>query len=845
VRLARPFRRWVLLGALLALAPGAAYAGLPGPEACAAAPPGEPDGEGKDPGGCPLPGEPAGAFVEGAGLAQAEAAFDTDVTHYFLDLEIIPEYDGATVTAVRVEGTSTIDFQPTVDGLTTFTVDLDRALAVNAVTGDVAGWSRVGDTVEISLDHAYDTGEAVQVAVVYGGHPQDAGLGAFHWWLRNGELVVATLSEPFYARYWWPCKDALDDKATLEMHVTAPSGMRALSNGVDLGSQPLSGNRTKHLWHETHPMIPYLASLAVTGYERYDLQYAWDDGGVPASMPVPCYVYPDHWNQATGEPLAAHKAGCDELPGMLETFAGLFGEYPFVDEKYGVVETGGPGGLGANMEHQTLSSMWRLDGYSDIMAHELAHQWWGDDVTTQSWYDIWLNEGFASYGEALYREFRSGGSADLYWARMNARRPSNPDAQVYRTGIATVSQIFSTNDVYNKGAWVLHMLRHVLGDAAFLAFLADYRADFTGDSATTDELTASLSASFGADLAWFTEQWVLSPGSPDYEWNQAVETIAGQTYLKLAVWQKQDADGYGVFTMPIDVQVTTASGTTTQRIWNDDWTEYYVLPIDGGPLAVAFDAEDGIANRNRVLWDSASQVATPLAPPPVLLAADVSAAPAAGDDTTIALTFSEDIGGFEPADVRLDGGASGAHAPAAWSYDPGARQATLSYASLPADDYVLTVLDAGVSANGKALDGETDDTAWWDPVVLPSGDGQPGGAASIAFGLAWPACSDGLDNDGDGRADFPDDPACRDAAWTRESSQCQDGVNNDPSQDGFIDYDGGLSILGHAATAPDPQCGGKAWTNRERTGGGGCGLGFELALLLPALLWLESRRRRA
>ena len=796
---ARRFRCSALLGALLLLAAGAAAARQPGPEACGAPPLGAPDDEGKDPGGCLLPGEPTGAFAEGAALAQAEADSDTDVTHYLLDLEIIPEYDGATLTAVRVEGTSTIDFQPTVDGLTTFTVDLHGALAVSAVTGDVAAWSRVGDTVEIGLDRAYDAGEPVHVAVVYGGVPVDAAFGAFRWWLRNGELVVATLSEPYYARRWWPCKDALDDKATMEMQVTVPSGMLALSNGVDLGSQPLPGNRTRHLWHETHPMIPYLASLAVTGYERYDLEYAWDDGGAPATMTVPCYVYPDHWSYATGEPLAAYKAGCDELPGMLETFGSLFGEYPFVDEKYGVVETGGPGGLGASMEHQTLSSMFRLDNYSDIMAHELAHQWWGDDVTTQTWYDIWLNEGFASYGEALYREFRAGGSADLYWTRMNARRPSNPDAQVYRTGIATVSQIFSTNDVYNKGAWVLHMLRHVLGDAAFLAFLADYRADFAGDSATSDELTASLSASFGANLAWFTEQWVLGPGSPDYEWNWAAETIGGQTYLKLAVWQRQDADGYGVFTMPIDVNVTTASGTTAQRIWNDDWTEHYVLPIDGPPLAVAFDAEGGIANRNRVLWDSLVRVATSLALPPVLLAADVAAAPAAGDDTTIALTFSEDVGGFEPADVRLDGSASGVHAPDAWSYDSPARRATLSWAALPADDYVLTVLDAGVQANGEALDGDTDDDAWWDHLILPSGDGQPGGAATLAFSLAWPACSDGLDNDGDGLIDLAD-PNCNGPNDTTEN--------------------------------PPPLA-------------GGCGFGPELALVLLPLWWLRRVRRAA
>ncbi len=840
VRSTRLVRPSLLVSALLIL-PGAGEAAQP-PASGACVPGGSdvsPD-EGKDPGACSLPGLPQPTQALGAPEALAEADSDTDITHYFLDLEVIPEYDQGAVSAVRVAGVNTIDFEPTVDGLTTFTLDLQSALTVNAVTGSVASWLRIGDTIEITLDRAYDAGEPVQVAVDYDGIPLDAGFGSFRWWLRNGELVVATLSEPFYARTWWPCKDSLDDKATMQMHVTVPSGMVALSNGIEMGSQALPGNRTRYLWHETRPMIPYLASLAISGYERYELQYDYDAGGTPASMSVPCYVYPDHWDYSAGEPQAAHKTGCDELPGMLGTFAGLFGEYPFVDEKYGVVETGGTGGLVASMEHQTLSSMWRLNSYSDIMAHELAHQWWGDEVTCQTWYDIWLNEGFASYGEALYREFRSGGSASLYWNRMNARRPANPDAQVYRTTVASLGNIFSTNDVYNKGAWVLHMLRHVLGDPAFLTFLADYRADFADDSATTDEFTASLSASFGEDLAWFSDQWVLGPGSPDYEWNYAVEAIGGQTVVKLAVWQRQDLDGFGLFSMPIDVAVTTASGTSVQRVWNDDWSEYYVLPVDGPVLGVAFDETEGDPTRNWVLSDGRAQVATPLTPPPVVLAADVTLPPAAGAPTTVVLTFSEDIGDVYPADLELAGSASGIHAPDVLSYDPVARQASVSWASLPADAYVLSVFDTGVFANGKPLDGETDELAWWDDVSLPSGDGQPGGDATLAFDIGWSVCADGLDNDADGYTDFPTDPACRDAAWNREASRCQDGVNNDGAPG--TDFDGGESILGVGNGDPngaDPECV-QPYRNSEAPSSR-CGLGAELAFALLAFRRLRRR----
>jgi hypothetical protein len=695
-----------------------------------------PEDEGKDPGRLSLARELRVPLDPSREAPLLEADSDTDVTHYFLDLEIIPEYVGATVMAVRVEGLSTIDLEPTIDGLTSFTVDLHGGLSVNAVDGDVVSWSRVGHTIEIQLDRAYDAGESVQVAVDYEGYPQTTGFGAFRWWVRGGNLVIATLSEPFYARHWWPCKDALDDKATMQMHVTVPSSFVALSNGHELGSEALAGGRTKYFWHETYPMVPYLASLAIASYQRYELQYEFDFGGFPAAMPVSCYFYPDHWDFGAGEPLSAHKAGCDELLSMLETFSGLFGQYPWITEKYGVVETGGFGGLSASMEHQTLSSMWKINHYSAIMAHELAHQWWGDEVTCQTWHDIWLNEGLASYSEALYREHRPGGSMASYWSRMNARRPSNPDAQVYRNRIDTTGAIFNSNAVYNKAAWVVHMLRHLLGDDAFFAALADYRAAFRHDFATTEEFAALISSSFGQDLSWFTEQWVMHPGSPDYEWNYEAASIAGRDYLKLAIWQRQDLDGYDLFSMPIDIRVTTASGSSTHSVWNDDWSEYYVIPLDGPPIDVEFDEDGGMSDRNWVLSNSRSLVATPLEPPPVLLEADISVSEGPAAEVTIALLFSEDIGGFDAADLELKRAVSRHYSPDAVSYETESRTATITYSCLLPGRYTLVVFDDDIFANGKKLDGETDSEAWWDGVSLPSGDGQPGGGAVLSFAVS-------------------------------------------------------------------------------------------------------------
>ena len=276
------------------------------------------------------------------------------------------------------------------------------------------------------------------------------------------------------------------------------------------------------------------------------------------------------------------------------------------------------------------------------------------------------------------------------------------------------------------------MLRRVMGDAEFFAALTAYRSQYAYDSATVAEFASAFGASFGEDLSWFSDQWVMNPGSPDYEWNYSGENIGGQELLKLAIWQTQDLDGFDLFRMPIDIRVKTTLSTTVHTVWNDAWSEHYVLPVDAPVTQVEFDESSGVSNRNWVLWDSRTKVNTPLDAPPALLDVEVRNAAVSGD-TTLLLTFSEDIGSFEASDAALLGIASGAHLPVAASYDAAAQQATLHFAQLLPDDYSLTILSAGISANGRALDGETDQNAWWDDVDLPSGDGQPGGDAVVGF----------------------------------------------------------------------------------------------------------------
>lgn len=686
----------------------------------------------------------------------AEADAETDVVHCFLDLELDP-------VAQTISGANTVTATSLADGVTMFTLDLRSNLVVDGVTvnGEAAAFSRPGDTVAVALDRPYRTGEGFTVGVRYHGSPLREGFGSFAWETHGTPptTVVSTLSQPWYAYTWWPCKEALDDKFTMDMWVTVPDWMIVASNGrLEATDAPAAGKR-RFRWRESYPIAPYLVSLAATNYVSWSYPHSHAGG----TMPVVFYAYP--------ESEATVRSGTADLMTQLATFSrpDVFGEYPFVAEKYGIAQFPWGGG----MEHQTITSQGAF--LSWLNAHELAHQWWGDMVTCATWHDIWLNEGFATFAEALYEEKRPGGSSAAYFNRMAQRRPSSYGGSVYVYDATNTGAIFSTTNVYNKGAWALHMLRHVLGDAVFFDALAAYRATYAGNSATTEGFRAICESVSGRELGWWFSEWIYGTGAPYYRYGWQTARIGSQDYVRLSVQQYQTA--YPVFTMPIDIRATTSAGAATHVIWNDAATEWYVLPTSGSVTALQFDPGPWI------LRGAAENVSYVNGPPKLVSmtpgpGASVPAVPAVSGVT---LGFSEPIT-WAAGDFAVAGLRSGP-VPATASYDVATHAVTLAFpVPLSAGDAYTVIVGDGVrsAAAGLSLDGEVADSS--HESSLPSGDGQPGGASVLRFSIAAPG---DLDRDGDvDGADFSIFSACFNGTGSPAPLGCPTA---DLNEDGGVD----------------------------------------------------------
>jgi aminopeptidase N len=475
-----------------------------------------------------------------------------DVLSYDISFEVDP--------AVRfLSGTTVIRVAGFAPKTTSLALDLDDAFAVTASTRDGLGVTAVhaAGKLVIPLEPPLGAADRATLSISYRGIPP--GASALEFWQHADGWAATSVAEPFLARTFWPCVDDPKDKAVATVHATVPAGYVAASAGVVTVSDA-GGGRNTYTWTLPQAISTYLVSLNVANYVIVEDTYTALDG---RKMPIRSYLLPEY--------AAGNVARLSEIKNHIATQASMFGEYPFVDTKYGIVASSFSGG----MEHPTMTSIGSsilantARDITTLLVHELSHDWWGDRVTMRTWDDIWLNEGFATYGEVLYLEKALGAAPGptlstfyddgLYGGRLAPAVVADP-----------LNPFATTGSVYYKGARALHMLRRLVGDATFFPALRAYGDAHAWGTATRGELREGFEKASGLDLKQFFDQWVETQFRPTLR--ATYRTSADASTVTLAVTQTQghtvvhpvagpNDTPYYVF--PLVVRLTYLDGTTS------------------------------------------------------------------------------------------------------------------------------------------------------------------------------------------------------------------------------------------------------------------------------------------
>jgi len=283
--------------------------------------------------------------------------------------------------------------------------------------------------------------------------------------------VIYTHNEPYDAQYWLPCKDDPSDKALLDLWIKVPQNLQVVSNGTLIETESTIPGKLQYYWKESYPISTYLISIAASNYDIISIPFIWN----LIELPVEYYIYP--------EEVSRGESAIVNTIEMLDFFSSYIGTYPFILEKYGMVEV--PFQEAAAMENQTITTMDEpiIDNES-VIAHELAHQWWGDAVTPASFNDIWLNGGFATCLDALFVEHKYG-QADFQARMISSSSQVSSDGSVDYAIYSPPMQFLFGSAVYHKGAWVLHMLRNELGLDAFKSIIRNYYTNFLYKNVST------------------------------------------------------------------------------------------------------------------------------------------------------------------------------------------------------------------------------------------------------------------------------------------------------------------------------------------------------------------------
>ncbi len=503
------------------------------------------------------------------------ASNNYDVKYYRCEWEMDP--------AIRyINGKVTIYFTM-LSSSNNIELDLMNPLIVDSVKqrNTVLTRQHINNVLTVNFSNSINVGVLDSVTVFYKGVPPNTGFGSFNLQPHAGVPALWSLSEPYGSRDWWPCKNGIVDKAdSLDVYLTMPAIYKGASNGM-LQSELLVAGGTKKTMHWKHryPIATYLICFAITNYVEFNNTVMLGT----VNLPMQTFCYP--------ESLASFQAGTQNTLDALVLFSNTFGEYPFIKEKYGHVQFGWGGG----MEHQTSSFMVSLN--ESLVAHELAHQWFGDKITCGSWEDIWLNEGFATQLAAFYMENKYPANT------LSARRSvlnnitAVPNGSVWVPDTTSVGRIFSGRYSYNKGSYLLYMLRWILNDEVFFKAIRNYLKDpkLAYGFARTEDLKKHLEQESGRNLTEFFKDWFKGEGFPSYQvqWSQI-----GANHVKIKMNQITSDASVNFFEMPVALKFKNATQEKTVVVDNKFNGEEFIKNIGFIADTVLVDPELWLITKN-------------------------------------------------------------------------------------------------------------------------------------------------------------------------------------------------------------------------------------------------------
>ncbi len=501
-----------------------------------------------------------------------------DVLHYYLKFDLNAKKKiltgDATITAIYNQSDSAYNFANQ-DKKRNREIELNLYDNIEiqsvSVNNRAADYKRKKNRIYIKTEE--ELIDTFKIKINYQGTPQRTGFDGFVFGNVNGQSLVYNISEPVYASTWFPSDDDPADKALLDIEITNDSQFVSVSNGI-LVSETKNENKKTYHYKTVYPVSTYLIAVYSASYKTFNDYYISLDG--KDTMQINYYAMPEHFENA--------RIDFAEHVDYLQTLSKLFGEYPFIKEKYGVAEF--LWNFGA-MENQTITGI----GYAfvsgrnffrDTYVHELAHHWWGNSVGLKSWNDIWLNEGFASYSEALYAEAKYG--KDALISTMQSKFSDS-----FRGTLYAPKDLFGET-VYDKGAWVLHMLRYELSDSVFFKSLREYYKLNKYSNASVEDFKTVCENVSGLNLNKFFDQWIYTGTDNILCAYKLKFNDVNKTECEINIFQEPQT--YPEFHFPLDIKISFNNGTfIIEKIYIKEIETKLNFKFDNEITTIEFDPD--------------------------------------------------------------------------------------------------------------------------------------------------------------------------------------------------------------------------------------------------------------